>query len=523
MPLEITLEVGTPKPVDVITSVMRGPAGPTGLSGAALIHFDVVTDYAPAGTLRNGTVDWRPYIQAAIDACNAAGGGVVWLREGTYLVGYGIHVKSNVWLRGAGIGATTIKLADNSTPSAEDILKHLGNVISLFQAIKGRVSDLSIDGNRTNNTEAVASINAASYRGGIRVGDELGNAGSVSRDCLLHDLHVTEAAAEGIIVQSTRGCWVRDCYSDDHGAPISNWNSFAIIISTYASDCHIVDCVGGFTCLHGGIEIYSPTLPVPSINASGLENTIERCRTSNITVNTAGNTLTNLYTRIVDNDVNTEAYEDIGSGIIIVACPANLIISGNTVRHTEGYGIVLTATLTGRAAGDDLNGRRVILSNNLIERVPREYAGGGAGIAVQGGCDLVVSGNHISGSGGGIYLTKCINASVVGNTLLGMYDTVDNYVAPNDGSRESPNPMDATKHPRYGIYIVESRDCVFSANCVRGYNWSALVEDAGVASESKVSARNTIIGNNFFNNYYSELSANNRAPTSVWEHNILRP
>jgi hypothetical protein len=519
MPTRV-VEVRTPGPQGP-----AGPSGPQGLPGSGSgggFTYDV-TAYAPANTPRDGTVDWRPYIQAAIDACAAAGGGIVDVPPGLYTVGYGIHVKDNVWLRGHGIGVTTIKLANNSDPPAEAILKHLGNVISLFDTIKGRVSDLSIDGNRTNNTEAVLSINNASYRGGIRVGGAHGNYNPVGDKCLLHDLHVTEAAGEGIHVQATRGCWVRNCYSDDHGAPISDWNSFAIIISVYANDCHIVDCVGGFTCLHGGMEIYAPGLAPPSIEASAQDNTIERCRTSNITVNTASGTLTNLNTRVVDNDVDTSAYEDIGSGIIIVACPAQLLISGNTVRHTEGQGIVLSVGIAGRAAGDDTLGRRVVIANNVIERVPREYAGGGAGIGVVGIHDIVISGNHISGSGGGIHLAQCINASVVGNTLLGTHGEVDNYVAPNDGSRESPNPMDATKHPRYGIYIVESRDCVFSANCVRGYNWSALVEDAGVASESKVSRRNLVIGNNFFNNYYSELNANNRAPTSVWEHNILRP
>lgn len=68
-----------------------------------------------------GAADSTAAIQDAIDACNAAGGGVVYFQPGTYLIGSQITPKDNVELRGAGPDVSIIKASANAasveTPS----------------------------------------------------------------------------------------------------------------------------------------------------------------------------------------------------------------------------------------------------------------------------------------------------------------------------------------------------------------------------------------------------------------------
>ena len=66
-----------------------------------------VLDYGAAG---DGVADDTAEIQVAIDAVEAAGGGVVYFPRGTYLITAGLVVdQQKVSLRGAGIGVTTLK------------------------------------------------------------------------------------------------------------------------------------------------------------------------------------------------------------------------------------------------------------------------------------------------------------------------------------------------------------------------------------------------------------------------------
>jgi polygalacturonase len=65
--------------------------------------------FPPRGAVANGTTDDTSAIQNAIDAASAAGGGVVTLTAGTFLINGHLVMKSNVKLTGAGPSATIIK------------------------------------------------------------------------------------------------------------------------------------------------------------------------------------------------------------------------------------------------------------------------------------------------------------------------------------------------------------------------------------------------------------------------------
>jgi len=87
-------------------------------------------------------------IQAAIDAAETAGGGIVQLGVGTFITTAVINLASNVILQGSGIGATIIKQGASLN---NDVI--LADTITNFM-----VRGLSIDGNKANNATGDSGI-----------------------------------------------------------------------------------------------------------------------------------------------------------------------------------------------------------------------------------------------------------------------------------------------------------------------------------------------------------------------------
>jgi pectate lyase-like protein len=108
------------------------------------------------GAVGNGTTDDRPWIQAAIDAAQCIGGGVVYVPTGTYLIsspGSGPYLTDNgagkVHLKGAGIEVAKL-LIDTSPPPSGALIKFSGNNWS--------ISDLSIDMGNVDPTDNYPAI-----------------------------------------------------------------------------------------------------------------------------------------------------------------------------------------------------------------------------------------------------------------------------------------------------------------------------------------------------------------------------
>lgn len=75
------------------------------------------------GAVGDGVTDNLVSIQAAVDACAAAGGGVVYCPAGTYVIGSGyISLGSNVQLIGDGLGVTTLQKGAAATDELIRIL-----------------------------------------------------------------------------------------------------------------------------------------------------------------------------------------------------------------------------------------------------------------------------------------------------------------------------------------------------------------------------------------------------------------
>lgn len=114
------------------------------------------------GAVGDGVTDDSTALQAIFDAVRLAGGGTVYFPVGTYRVTTHTHpvrggpvanwVGSNTLVRGAGVGATIIKLA-NSQPNDTWILSNY-QTSATYTDSNISVCDLTIDGNASNQDTA---------------------------------------------------------------------------------------------------------------------------------------------------------------------------------------------------------------------------------------------------------------------------------------------------------------------------------------------------------------------------------
>lgn len=129
--------VPTPTPTPTVTPT---PAGGT---------FNVIS----YGAVHDNSTDDAAHIQSAINACSTAGGGVVYLPAGTYrvnaahasgspLINQNMNIPSNVTIRGAGIGVTTL----NGTGIAS------ASVFAASQQTNIAVENLSITVTKANHS-----------------------------------------------------------------------------------------------------------------------------------------------------------------------------------------------------------------------------------------------------------------------------------------------------------------------------------------------------------------------------------
>lgn len=110
--------------------------------------WHVVTDYGAVG---DGVADDTAAVQAAIDACEAAGGGVVYLPAGIYLVTSGLTVTAPVRLLGDGKG-------DLQAQNAATMLKTASTTIHLLTISS---DGCTVEGIGFENTSAAETAGSA--------------------------------------------------------------------------------------------------------------------------------------------------------------------------------------------------------------------------------------------------------------------------------------------------------------------------------------------------------------------------
>jgi hypothetical protein len=160
------------------------------------LYFDA-RDYG----LGDGSTENTAAINAAITAANLAGGGTVFLPEGNFTVvntatSDAIVMASNVRLMGAGIEATTLTLGNSQN----------AQVISISSDNDVEVCDLSIDGNRANQTTQVHGIRLAETTRCIIRNVKISNAehygigaqGGTLKDVTIRDVAILNVGGDGI-------------------------------------------------------------------------------------------------------------------------------------------------------------------------------------------------------------------------------------------------------------------------------------------------------------------------------------
>lgn len=117
------------------------------------------------GATGDGITDDTSAIQSTVDSVNALGGGVVLFPEGTFLVSAPIVIYSNIHLQGVARDRTTIKLdaAVNDNVIETYNFDSLTSTTAWDVANDGvpygfAIKDLSVDGNKTNQTMGADGI-----------------------------------------------------------------------------------------------------------------------------------------------------------------------------------------------------------------------------------------------------------------------------------------------------------------------------------------------------------------------------
>lgn len=437
-----------------------------------------VKDYGAKGD--GATVD-RTSIQEAVDAAEAAGGGVVYLPDGTYILSGTLTVDSDgIALVGAG-AATVLKLQAGGND--ELITVDAGASDLLFR-------DFTLDGNRANQEtekrglliEGDGSDNIVVER--LRIKDVLGKGINVSQgegknttglriegnyitNCSDHAIQA-EWNCPGVQVLNNK---IEETDAEANGVWIGNESDHAVVSG------NVITAVGDM-----GIEVWHNT----GGHASVIGNTVEEsggfgisiARTANSTV--TGNTVdtpTDIGIEISESDdcaVSGNTVNDsTGDGITLngsseVSITSRAAVTGNTIKNAATAAIQLSGTAGGEARGEghEISGntiygtdtaesgladvrilvslfKNVVVANNHIVKttsgkaigVPDggvcfanriEYVGALTGEAITAaertGGQIV--GNHISGTfTTGINIASSASVLVAGNRISGSTGT----------------------------------------------------------------------------------------------------
>ncbi len=199
---------------------------------------------APYGARGDGLADDRPAIQAAIDACSAAGGGHVFLPAGVYRVDGPLLLRDGVNLLGAGMNVATIRLGDGSRgPVLTDSAAGRAGAYAF-----GRVhlADFAIDGNREHCPEGGEGLFTTAYYSFF---ERL-----YIHDCQGHGLRIGfSGMANRASQDSVTGCRISDCGGAGVLLDING-------IDHVVAQCYIHDCEYGVEIHNGGVRVVNNDL-----------------------------------------------------------------------------------------------------------------------------------------------------------------------------------------------------------------------------------------------------------------------
>lgn len=273
-----------------------------------------VKDYGATG---NGSTDDTNAIQAAVDACHTAGGGVVWFPTGTYKLSTNpiklysgttptITAYSNIMLAGAGADGTSGTIIQQTTPGV-DVIKALNDGANNAQSVGITIRNLCVTFNGT----------ATNSGNGIHFAQQSAN-GPAFYQCTIMNVRANNFQGSG-----------------KYG-----FNCESIIISTF-QDCHAFSCYGGYF-LNGavGSEYGSVSTSISFINCYANAPTTYGYRLIDATYVSLQSCAVDIATNISGSAYSVEGC----NSVVFNACGFEL---DGTHTLTNGFKVMANASSTG--------------------------------------------------------------------------------------------------------------------------------------------------------------------------------
>lgn len=421
------------------------------------------TNVMEHGAVGDGSTDDSVAIQAAIDAVNTAGGGVVYVPEGIYVC-QSIELTSNVRLVGSGAGS---------------ILRHKSAATAYMVQITSGSTDaglenLVIDGNSPNITDPVLPVHifgSRCYVKGVRIYDAKLNAilmAAGSLDTLIDGVHVYKVNAstssgpnEGAIVGEnsdtpTGRAIIRNCVVSDPGQHCIGGRFDGVIFqgNTCINTGSGGDGISGYPGVTGNTN--RRRVVIGNLIIGAVNNGIHIGGDGDNVV--VGNAVFASGNRGISIEANTEASAVatvVGNTVdattslqgIWISNLSKGSVSGNTVNGATTNGIEVSAcdaiTVTGNTATNcTANGIAIIGSTRVSVTGNTVTDNSSRGIRVSSTSDgVLITGNYVAGNTTAQIYTQdnaTTNVFIHGNVVKGtspfnLTGTGTKYVGRNEG------------------------------------------------------------------------------------------
>jgi hypothetical protein len=293
-----------------------------------------------ADYVNSSTTSAQTTINSALTAVSTAGGGSVYLMEGTYIIDGSISLPSNVTLIGSGPG-TIIKLKAGAIGSFDAIVNSDTSGGNTYVAIK----NIRLNGNKANVTSGTQ--HGISFN---KVGTSAGAPGAIISD---------------VIVESFTGSGFKG---------LSTYYS-QIVNSNFSSNSQ-----SGVYIQSGANNTVSGNILAKNVNYAVASQTGNNTITGN---NIDGSSTTNYNVLLDSKDVFTGNYVTGTSTFPLVHVGINSTVSGNTFYQTNNAAAIWI----------DYNVSKATVSSNSITVANSSSSANGI---LLNGSDNVISGNNIS-------------------------------------------------------------------------------------------------------------------------------